>query len=114
MHVMTKREGAVTVVTVHGDIEGGDAQVLRGRLDGLRASGAQDFVIDLADVGFMDSGGVATLLHLLKRVRLGDGDVRLCALQAPVAKLLHRVCLDRLLDAHEDRGAAVRRFAPTA
>ena len=47
------------------------------RLDELLESGAQRFVLDLSEVPFLDSAGMAVLVSLLKRARQGGGDVRL-------------------------------------
>lgn len=114
MHVTTEQVGTVTVVAVEGDIEAGSAPALRDQLDELLAGGAQQFVIDLAGVRFMDSAGIATLVQLFKRVRIGHGDVRLCSLQPSVDKIFRLVRLHRVFDTHEDRAAAVQSFAAAA
>jgi len=111
MDVTTEQAGTVTIVTVQGDIEAGSAPALRDRLNELLAEGAQQFVIDLAGVPFMDSAGIATLVQLFKRVRIGHGDVRLCSLQPSVDKIFKLVRLHRVFDTHEDRAAAVQSFA---
>ena len=111
MEVSTEVEGDVTVVCVTGDVEAGSAPELRDRLDALLADGAQRFVIDLGGVRFMDSAGIATLVQLFKRVRIGHGDVRLCSLQPGVEKIFRLVRLHRVFDTHPDRAAAVASFA---
>lgn len=111
MDVSTEVEGDVTVVSVTGDIEAGSAPELRDRLDALLADGAQRFVIDLEGVRFMDSAGIATLVQLFKRVRIGHGDVRLCCLQPGVEKIFRLVRLHRVFDTHPDRATAVASFA---
>ncbi|MFZ0544100.1 MAG: STAS domain-containing protein [Candidatus Promineifilaceae bacterium] len=41
-------------------------------------------VVNLADVEFMDSTGLSTLVHGMKRSRERNGDLHLCNLQQPV------------------------------
>lgn len=107
MDISVERENGVTVVGVNGDVEAGSASQLRDRLDTLLGDGAQRFVIDLGGVRFMDSAGIATLVQLFKRVRIGHGDVRLCALQPSVEKIFTLVRLHRVFDTYPDRATAV-------
>jgi anti-anti-sigma factor len=89
------REGAV-LVTLAGDVDAGSVHVLRDAFDGLVSDGQHRFVIDLAAVPFMDSAGLASLVQLFKRVRIGDGDVRISALQPPVLRIFELVRLTRV------------------
>jgi anti-sigma B factor antagonist len=110
MDVAVEQDAGVTVVTVSGDLEAGTAPALRDRLDGLLAEGVQNFVVDLGGVRFMDSAGIATLVQLFKRVRIGHGDVRLCSLQPSVEKIFKLVRLHRVFDTFPDRPAAVESY----
>src|SRR5512139_287855 len=65
----------VTVVQPHGDIDASNYADLVNRVEGLMKGGAQDFVIDLSDVPFMSSAGLAglhTLALLLRGEQLAD------------------------------------------
>lgn len=98
MEIRVEQDGTVAVVMVHGDIDAASAAQLRQRFDELLDSGAQHFVIDLSNVAFMDSSGLATLVQLFKRVRIGQGDVRLCGLQPEVRHLFELTRLDRVFE----------------
>ena len=114
MHVTVEYEGKVAVVAVEGDVDASSAPELKAELETLLAGGQQDFAIDLAGVRFMDSAGIATLVQLFKRVRTSEGDVRLAALQPPVAKIFRLVRLDRIMKVYPARGDAVASFARAA
>lgn len=106
MQLAIRTEGDATVVAVSGPIEAAAAPELRRRLDDLVGAGSRVFVLDLADVPFMDSAGIATLVALFKRVRLAHGDVRLAALQPRVERLVRLLRLERVLPVFPDADSA--------
>lgn len=110
MKIKVERNGTVAVVVVAGEVDAASAPGLREQFDDLLAEGQQNFVIDLAGVGFMDSSGLASLVQLFKRVRIGHGDVRLCGLQPEVSRVFELTRLDRVFDVFPDRAGAVASF----
>ena len=101
MELVVKRLDCAAVVTVSGDVDASSVHLLRASFDGLVASGQHHFVIDLAGVPFMDSSGLACLVQLFKRVRIGEGDVRICALQPAVLRVFELVRLTRVFEIFE-------------
>lgn len=110
MELTTDRRDAMVVVTVDGEIDASNVAELQACLDDLLVQGDHNFVIDLAEVAFMDSSGLATLVHLFKRVRLGEGDVRLCGLQPQVRRVFELVRLNRVFETFPSRELAVASF----
>lgn len=111
MDLLLESHGTVVVVAPAGDVDASGTPELRGRLDDLLAQGEHNFVIDLSAVPFMDSSGLATLVQLFKRVRVGAGDVRLCGLQPNVQRILELIRLDRVFDVFPTSADAVASFA---
>jgi anti-sigma B factor antagonist len=111
VELTVKHEADVTVVAVSGNLEAVSSPELGTRLDTLLADGQQQFVIDLAGVRFMDSSGIAVLVRLFKRVRIGHGDVRLAGARPPVEKIIRLVRLDRVFDTYSDSTLAVASFS---
>jgi anti-sigma B factor antagonist len=101
----------VTVVTVEGFVDASTVGDLRDTLERLVREGRQRFVIGLAGVPFMDSSGLAALVQTFKRVRIGEGDVRIAGLQDEVLRVFQLVRLDRVFDLYPDAAAAVASFA---
>lgn len=64
------------VVAVRGEIDLASAPEIRARIDDALADGWRDLVIDLREVGFMDSSGV----HLLDDLRRLGQDGVSCSL----------------------------------
>ena len=56
--VSDRWDGRVATVTVRGEIDISTAGILSGRLDDLASQDPERLVIDLAEVGFMDSSGM--------------------------------------------------------
>ncbi|RMF28796.1 MAG: anti-sigma factor antagonist [Chloroflexi bacterium] len=110
MKIETQKVNNVTVVVVEGEIDTLTVPQLHETFDRLVAAGEQNYVIDLAGVPFMDSSGLAALVKLFKRIRIGHGDVRLCRVRPEIRKILELTRLDRVFEIYEDRTSAVESY----
>ena len=87
------------VVTPSDRIDAFTAPQLRAEFDLWLARGLIHFVLDLTDVGFLDSSGLAALVSLLKRARQAGGDVKLILPRAEIAqRILKLTKFDRVFD----------------
>lgn len=105
-------EGA-TVVRPGGerlDIE--VAAEFRALLLSLIEQGHRRLVVDLANVGFIDSSGLGALVSALKTLKRSDngGDVRLARVQAPVVSLLEIIRLNRVFTTYPTVEQAVESY----
>ncbi len=100
----------VTVVEVSGEMDAGSSAQLGEELDHLLTEGSRKLVIDLGKVGFMNSSGLATLVHYYKLARSNCWDISLAALQPPVRQAFQLTRLDRVFDLQPDVAKAVQRF----
>jgi anti-sigma B factor antagonist len=84
----------------------------RAMLLSLIEQGHRRLVVDLADVGFIDSSGLGALVSALKTLKRSDngGDVRLARVQAPVVSLLEIIRLNRVFTAYPSVEQAVQSF----
>ena len=104
---------SATVVRPSGerlDIE--VAAEFRAVLLSLIEQGHRRLVVDLADVGFIDSSGLGALVSALKTLKRSDngGDVRLARVQAPVVSLLEIIRLNRVFTTYATVEQAVQSF----
>ena len=81
---------------------------LRERLHGLLAEETQRLVVDLDDVGFLDSTALGVLVGALKRARGEGGDVRIVCTQPRVRKVFEITRLDSAFDLFDTVDEAVR------
>ena len=93
-------------MTVTGEIDMATAPRFRQRLLGVITGGAQNVVIDLSGVDFIDSTGLGVLMGAAKRVRIGGGDIRLVVMGSRLADLIELTRLDRVLDVFGSISAA--------
>jgi anti-sigma B factor antagonist len=100
----------VTVVEVSGEMDAGNSAQLGEELDHLLSEGTRKLVIDLGKVGFMNSSGLATLVHYYKLARSNCGDISLVALQPKVRQVFQLSRLDRVFDLQPDVARAVQWF----
>jgi anti-sigma B factor antagonist len=65
-----RRADGSVVLTIAGELDIATVPVVRERLSAVTDAGARWLVVDLRDVSFMDSTGLAAFIHA--KMRLGD------------------------------------------
>ncbi len=80
-----------TTVALTGRIDAFNVGALRERFSQLIEDGATQFVVDLGNVSFLDSAGMAALVSLLKQARSKGGDVSLVWPKLEAAKRILRL-----------------------
>ncbi|HOX52699.1 MAG TPA: STAS domain-containing protein [Fibrobacteria bacterium] len=96
MEISTRRIGTSLVLDVVGQIKGADSNEFRAVVKRLLEAAETDLVINLEQVGFIDSSGVGMLIHCLHEVRAQGGDLRLVKLTEDIHDLFEMVAIDRL------------------
>ena len=104
--VAVASRGQWEVLTVTGEIDMATAPRFRQRLLAVISGGAQNVVIDLSGVDFIDSTGLGVLMGAAKRVRTAGGDIRLVMTGSRLADLIEITRLDRVLDVFDSVSAA--------
>lgn len=110
---MTVTEYVVRIVVAkpRQRIDAFSAPALRAEFERLLESGVQRFVLDLSEVPFLDSAGMAVLVSLLKRTRNIGGDVRLVWPQEEGARRILRLTkFDRVFTMADTAEAALANF----
>lgn len=84
---------------------------LKAQLDTLESDPIQNYVIDLADVTFMDSAGLAVLVRVLKHAKNNNGDVVLVKSNYEDAnRILSLTKFDKVFAIHETVNDALAEF----
>lgn len=102
--------GPVEIVSFFGALDAAATPAARQGLKEILDEGHRRVIIDLSQVSFMDSSGLAILVTALKVARAGGGDVLLLSPPPIVKTLLELTRLQRVLDVFEDEAAALARF----
>ncbi len=95
------------VVAVSGEVDIATAPKLREKLVELASHGAQQVVVDLDDVDFLDSTGLGVLIGGMKRLRGLEGDLTLVCTQPRILKVFEITGLNRAFTIYESVDAAV-------
>lgn len=95
------------VVAVRGEVDIATAPKLREKLVELASQGAQQLVVDLDAVEFLDSTGLGVLIGGMKRLRGLDGDLTLVCTQPRILKVFEITGLNRAFTIYETVDAAV-------
>lgn len=102
-------------VSASGRIDAFTVAELTDQFDQLLADGATNFIIDLAQVTFLDSAGIAALVSLLKKARKRGGDVKLVWPAAAEAQRIFRLTrFDKVFVMYESADAALAAGGITA
>ena len=94
IEVQTETDAAGTVLRPKGDVDLSRAPSLREKISAVQRANPKRLVIDLSDVPYMDSSGVATLVEALQVARRTGGKLILCGLQEKVRSIFEIARLD--------------------
>jgi anti-sigma B factor antagonist len=112
MQIAVKEHIIRTVVVSTADrIDAFSSPELRERVGMLLSDGVGRLVIDLSQVPFLDSAGMAALVSALKQARQQGGDVKLVwPREEGARRILHLTRFDRVFDMAETSDEAIGRF----
>lgn len=103
--------GDVTVIDIVGRLTlGVETGEFRDLIHELRDAGRQKLLLDLTQVSYIDSSGMAELVSAYVTLRKQGGAVKLLNLTKQVRNLLHITKLSTIFEVFEDRSEALRSF----
>ena len=112
MTVNERVSGDVTVLDVVGNITVGDgAHMLRDKVRSLLQQGNKQLLVNLADVSYMDSGGLGEMVQAYATVTKQGGALKLVNATKRLQDLLVITRLSTVFDSFDDEPTAVNSFA---
>lgn len=99
-------------VAIRGDVDVHTAADLSAALDGAARDGDGAFVVDLSDVEFLDSAGVAALLRIRAVLGREDRDLLVVCQAGPPRRVLELAGIAELVELFETRERAAARLRP--
>jgi anti-sigma B factor antagonist len=97
------------VIVASGEVHVSTANAVSEAINAALAGGRTAIVLDLADVGFIDSTGLSVLLNGLRRITRARGRLALVCTSPTVLRLFAITKLDTTFDIVGTRGAALER-----
>lgn len=108
LNVKTRKVDNAVVVDLSGRLTIGEpVLLLRETVRVLVGDGARNFILNLGDVGYIDSSGLGELVSLFTTVRNKQGDVKLLNLTAKAKDLLQMTKLLTVFDVYDDESKAI-------
>jgi anti-sigma B factor antagonist len=95
--ITVAKEGPETVIGLRGDLDLYTAAQLRARLLDLIVGPTTRLVIDLAELDFVDSTGLGTLVSVVQRVRHVGGEMTLRSPTPATRSVIEMTGLARVL-----------------
>lgn len=110
MQVMRDEKNGVAIFRMSGDIDINTSPDVKKSFDDAVNEKKEKVLINLSDVGYVDSSGLATLVEVLKNLRSYGGKLKLSNLSEKVKGLFEITKLDKLFDIEADEDAAIDSF----
>ena len=100
----------IDIVSLAGRLVMADVPEVRQKLLAAVEQGSGKLILDLAEVGFMDSSGLSVLVSAFKAARAKGGDVALLHLSPNVRSLIELTRLQQVFPIFDDEAAALARL----
>ena len=111
MKFKSKEVKGVMIIELTGNVMGGpDATVLNEQIHKLIDDKKRKIVIDLSDVKFINSSGLAMLIGGLNTMRKSGGEMKLARASEKIETLLEMTKLNTVFDIHKTVNEAVTAF----
>jgi anti-sigma B factor antagonist len=110
---MTDREvGGVSVLDIEGRIVlGEESNAFREKVKGLLAAGKKKIILNLAQVSYIDSAGLGTLVATFHSARSQGATLKLTNLGAKFKEVLQVTKLMTVFDTYDTEAAAIASFS---
>ena len=107
LDVHTESQGDAVIMTPKGEIDLSRSPVLRASITQVQQLSQGRLVIDLTDVPYMDSSGLATLVEAMQHSRKSGGLLILCGLQDKVQSVFEIARLNMVFTIVNSRDEAL-------
>ena len=111
MQLETYTSGTVKILKLAGRFETHTAPSVRQWFDETTLLKPAYLVVNMENVTFIDSTGLSSLIHGMKRAREMNGDLRLSGLQQSVRMIFELTRLDKVFEIFITEDDAVRSFS---
>ena len=111
MRITQRTAGGVTILDLNGRLTRDDGYgEIRATLGPLLKQGHTKFLLNLADVPYMDSTGIGELINVFITVRNHKGTLKLLTLTDRMRELFEVAKLVQVFDVFDDEADALQSF----
>lgn len=94
VEVRTERAGETAVIRPMGDVDMSGSPELRAKIRTAQGDSPRRLVVDLSEVGYMDSSGLATLVEAMKNAKNSGSELVLASMGEKVRAIFEIARLD--------------------
>ncbi len=100
-----------TVVVPEGELDVTNSMEFRNRVvDDIIGSGKTKLIVDMSNVGYMDSSALGTIISLFKNCRMNGGTLALAGLVDSVRRLFSITALDKVVPIYDSVDEAIKKM----
>ena len=108
LDIQIHKVGSIPVVVLSGDIDAYTCSNLRETIVGLLSEDECSLVISMANVNYVDSCGLGTLVGGLRRVKERNGVLAICGANPQIERVFKITGLGKMFSLFDDEEQAVR------
>ncbi len=110
MKINEEKRNSFVIVAIEGETNIDTSPQLREAFNRYIRQGDKKIVVDCANLSYIDSSGLATLIEMLQRLKKVGGKLKLCSLAAKVKSIFEVTKLDKLFEIYPDCQKALEGF----
>jgi anti-sigma B factor antagonist len=111
LNISERQAGDVTILDMSGKVTIGEGSVaLRNTIRRLLGEGKKKILLNLSDVGYVDSSGIGELVSSFTAVNKESGSLKLLNLTQKIQDLLAITKLLTVFDTFDDEGEALASY----
>jgi anti-sigma B factor antagonist len=111
VRIVVRKANSVTVLDLMGALVWGQpAEDFVTRIRELLSAGNKNLAVNLANVSYVDSGGVGALFAAHASIQTVGAKSKLFAVPQVIIRVLERVHLDKVFELFEDEASALASF----
>lgn len=112
MNITERSNGDVTILDVEGKILLGEGDVqLKKKIDELISRDIKNILLNLAEVSYMDSGGLGEIVRSFTTVKTNSGNLKLVGVTSRIKDLMTITKLHTVFDIFETEAEGVASFS---
>lgn len=98
----------VLIVRLNGELDHHEAEILRDKWkEKMYQSSIKHVILNLEQVGFMDSSGLGVILGRYKEILQLGGEMVVCSVPSPIERLFDMSGLFKIIRLEEDESVAL-------
>ncbi len=112
LNITERQAGDVSILDMSGKVTIGEGSIaLRNTIRRLLGEGKKSILLNLADVGYIDSSGIGELVSSFTAVKKEGGTLKLLSLTQKIQDLLAITKLLTVFDTFDDEGEALSSYS---